>query len=194
MANGLANDLATAVLLAAACPVLAAPAMNPQMWRNPATARNMATLSGDSVHFVGPNAGEMAEKGEAGRGRMAEPMEIVERIGAMLDSRPKPLAGRKAVVTSGPTHEPIDPVRYIANRSSGKQGHAIAAALAAAGADVVLVSGPVNIPDPHRVRTVHVETARQMQAAVEAELPADIAIMRWQPWPIGGPRTSPGRN
>ncbi len=177
MANGLANDLATAVLLAAACPILAAPAMNPQMWRNKATARNMVTLSGDGMHFIGPNAGEMAEKGEAGRGRMAEPMEIVERIGALLDTRPKPLAGRKAIVTSGPTHEPIDPVRYIANRSSGKQGHAIAAALAAAGADVVLVSGPVTIPDPQGVRTVHVETARQMQAAVEAELPADIAVM-----------------
>lgn len=177
MANGLAGDLATAVLLAANCPILAAPAMNPQMWRNKATGRNVATLAGDGVNFIGPNSGEMAEAGEAGRGRMAEPMEIVERIGQMLDRKPKPLAGRKAVVTSGPTHEPIDPVRYIANRSSGRQGHAIAAALAGAGAEVVLVSGPVEIPDPQGVRTVHVETARQMQQAVEAALPADIAVM-----------------
>jgi phosphopantothenoylcysteine decarboxylase/phosphopantothenate--cysteine ligase len=177
MAHGLANDLATAVLLAAACPVLAAPAMNPQMWRNRATARNLEMLSADGVHFIGPNTGEMAEAGEAGRGRMAEPLEITERVGTMFDNGPKPLAGRTAIVTSGPTHEPIDPVRYIANRSSGKQGHAIAAALARAGAKVVLVSGPVSIPDPQGVRTIHVETARQMQAAVEAQLPADIAVM-----------------
>jgi phosphopantothenoylcysteine decarboxylase/phosphopantothenate--cysteine ligase len=177
MAQGLANDLATAVLLAARCPVLAAPAMNPQMWAARATARNIETLSRDGVHFIGPNAGEMAEAGEAGRGRMAEPMQIVERVGAMLDTRTRPLKGRRAIVTSGPTHEPIDPVRYIANRSSGKQGHAIAAALARAGADVVLVSGPVAIPDPAGVTVIHVETARQMQAAVEAALPADIAVM-----------------
>jgi phosphopantothenoylcysteine decarboxylase/phosphopantothenate--cysteine ligase len=177
MANGLANDLATAVFLAARCRVLAAPAMNPQMWANKATGRNVETLVRDGVQFIGPNSGEMAESGEAGRGRMAEPMEIVERAGAMLDTDAKPLKGRKAIVTSGPTHEPIDPVRYIANRSSGKQGHAIAAALAQAGADVVLVSGPVALPDPHGVSVNHVETARQMQAAVEAALPADIAVM-----------------
>jgi phosphopantothenoylcysteine decarboxylase/phosphopantothenate--cysteine ligase len=177
MANGLANDLATAVLLAANCPILIAPAMNPAMWSNRATSRNAEQLRADGIRFVGPNAGEMAEKGEAGKGRMAEPLQIVEAVGGMFGRPAGPLAGRKAIVTSGPTHEPIDPVRYIANRSSGKQGHAIAGALALAGADVVLVSGPVSIPDPAGVRVVHVETARQMQAAVEAELPADIAVM-----------------
>jgi phosphopantothenoylcysteine decarboxylase/phosphopantothenate--cysteine ligase len=181
MAHGLASDLAAAIILAARCPILLAPAMNPAMWTNHATARNVAQLRADGIRFVGPDAGEMAEKGEAGRGRMAEPLAIVEAIGAMFD-RPTgplagPLSGRKAIVTSGPTHEPIDPVRYIANRSSGKQGHAIAQALALAGADVVLVSGPVSIPDPAGMRVIHVETARQMQAAVEAELPADIAVM-----------------
>jgi phosphopantothenoylcysteine decarboxylase / phosphopantothenate---cysteine ligase len=177
MAHGLAGDLATAVILAARCPILLAPAMNPAMWSSPATARNVAQLRADGICFVGPEAGEMAESGEAGRGRMAEPLAIVEAIGAMFGRPAGPLSGRKAIVTSGPTHEPIDPVRYIANRSSGKQGHAIAGALAIAGADVVLVSGPVSIPDPAGVRVVHVETARQMQAAVEAELPADIAVM-----------------
>src|SRR5690606_38114703 len=131
---------------------------------------------GDGVAFVGPNSGEMAESGEAGQGRMAEPLEIVAAIEAMLDPAPKPLAGRKIVVTSGPTHEAIDPVRYIANRSSGKQGHAIAAALAELGADVHLVSGPVAIPDPSGVTTVHVESAREMRDAVEALLPAEAGI------------------
>lgn len=177
MAHGLAGDLATAVILAASCPILLAPAMNPAMWANRATARNVAQLKADGIRFVGPDAGEMAEKGEAGRGRMAEPLAIVEAVGAMFSRPAGPLAGRKAIVTSGPTHEPIDPVRYIANRSSGKQGHAIAEALAHAGADVVLVSGPVSIPDPAGMRVIHVETARQMQAAVEAELPSDIAVM-----------------
>ena len=148
LANGLASDLAAAVLLATGRPVLMAPAMNPKMWSHPATRRNRATLAKDGVRFVGPNRGEMAESGEAGEGRMAEPLEIVAAIEALLDARPKPLAGRRIIVTSGPTHEPIDPVRFIANRSSGKQGHAIAAALARLGADVRLVSGPVAIADP----------------------------------------------
>lgn len=176
MASGLADDLASTVLLAATVPVLVAPAMNPAMWDHPATGRNVDTLTGDGVTFIGPNAGEMAESGEAGLGRMAEPMEIVERIEAMLDDAPKPLAGLKAVVTSGPTREDIDPVRYISNHSSGKQGHAIAAALARAGADVILVSGPVKIDDPRDVTVVDVISARAMQKAVERSLPADIAI------------------
>ncbi|PSJ52617.1 bifunctional phosphopantothenoylcysteine decarboxylase/phosphopantothenate--cysteine ligase CoaBC [Pseudaminobacter soli (ex Li et al. 2025)] len=176
LANGLANDLASAVLLAADKPVLMAPAMNPKMWSHPATRRNHATLSKDGVAFVGPNKGEMAESGEAGEGRMAEPLEIVAAIEARFDTQPKPLAGRRIIVTSGPTHEPIDPVRYIANRSSGKQGHAIAAALAKLGADVRLVSGPVTIPDPAGVHTTHVESAREMRDAVEGLLPADAAV------------------
>ncbi|MGN6307198.1 MAG: bifunctional phosphopantothenoylcysteine decarboxylase/phosphopantothenate--cysteine ligase CoaBC [Mesorhizobium sp.] len=176
LANGHANDLASAVLLATDKLVLMAPAMNPRMWTHPATRRNRATLEKDGVHFVGPGKGEMAERGEAGEGRMAEPLEIVAAVEALLDGGDKPLAGRRIIVTSGPTHEPIDPVRYIANRSSGKQGHAIAAALAKLGADVRLVSGPVTIADPAGVATTHVETARQMQAAVEAQLPADAAV------------------
>ncbi|PSM16923.1 bifunctional phosphopantothenoylcysteine decarboxylase/phosphopantothenate--cysteine ligase CoaBC [Nitratireductor sp. StC3] len=176
MAHGLANDLATAVLLASDKKVLAAPAMNPAMWNHPATRRNIETLRGDGVVFVGPATGEMAESGEAGEGRMAEPLEIVAAIEASLDGGSKPLAGKKIVMTSGPTHEPIDPVRYIANRSSGKQGHAIAAALARLGADVRLVSGPVAIPDPAGVDTLHVESARQMHDAVLALLPADAGI------------------
>ncbi len=177
MANGLANDLASTVLLAADKPVLVAPAMNPAMWDHAATRRNRAMLAKDGIQFVGPNKGEMAESGEAGEGRMAEPLEIVAAIEALLDTGPKPLSGKKIIVTSGPTHEPIDPVRYIANRSSGKQGHAIAAALAKLGADVQLVCGPVTIPAPAGVTVIHVETARQMLAAVEALLPADAAIM-----------------
>jgi len=178
MACGLADDLASAVLLATDKPVLVAPAMNPRMWLNPATKRNVATLQADGIHFVGPNVGEMAEQGEAGPGRMAEPLEIVAAIEALLrKSDPDlPLAGRHVVVTSGPTHEPIDPVRYIANRSSGKQGHAIAQAAAELGARVTLVSGPVTLPDPPGVRVVHVETAQQMLEAVRAALPADIGI------------------
>ena len=177
MANGLANDLASAVLLAAKKPVLIAPAMNPAMWSHAATRRNRTALAKDGVHFIGPNKGEMAESGEAGEGRMAEPLEIAAAIEALLEAKPRPLTGKKIIVTSGPTHEPIDPVRYIANRSSGKQGHAIAAALAALGADVRLVSGPVTIGDPAGAHVTRVETARQMLAAVEQLLPADAAVM-----------------
>ncbi|PWE56099.1 bifunctional phosphopantothenoylcysteine decarboxylase/phosphopantothenate--cysteine ligase CoaBC [Metarhizobium album] len=177
MANGLADDLASTVLLAAAKPVLVAPAMNPVMWGAAATRRNVATLKGDGIRFIGPAAGEMAESGEAGIGRMAEPLDIVAAAERLLDDGPKPLAGRTAIVTSGPTHEPIDPVRYIANRSSGRQGHAIAAALAALGAEVTLVSGPVTIPDPAGVTTVHVERAEEMRDVVISRLPVDIAVM-----------------
>ncbi|MFT4160040.1 bifunctional phosphopantothenoylcysteine decarboxylase/phosphopantothenate--cysteine ligase CoaBC [Shinella sp.] len=177
MANGLADDLASTVLLATDRPVLVAPAMNPKMWSHAATRRNVETLRRDGLAFVGPNAGEMAEGGEAGFGRMAEPLEIVAAAEDLLDGGRKPLAGRRAVVTSGPTHEPIDPVRYIANRSSGRQGHAIAAALAKLGADVTLVSGPVTLPDPRGVRVIRVERAEEMLAAVLGALPADIAVM-----------------
>ncbi len=177
MANGLANDLASTVLLATDTPVLVAPAMNPAMWTHPATARNIATLKRDGIAFIGPNAGEMAESGEAGVGRMAEPLEIVAAAEALLSPGDKPLAGYSILITSGPTHEPIDPVRYIANRSSGKQGHAIATAAARAGAKVTLITGPVTLADPSGVTTVHVETAREMLAAVEAALPVDVAIM-----------------
>lgn len=177
MAGGIVDDLASTIMLATNSPVLIAPAMNPAMWNHPATRRNAETLRQDGIHMIGPGLGEMAESGEAGRGRMAEPMEIVEAVGDLLDNRPKPLLGRRAIVTSGPTHEPIDPVRYIANRSSGKQGHAIAGALAELGAEVILVSGPVNIPPPRNVELIKVESAREMQRAVEACLPADIAVM-----------------
>lgn len=177
MAHGLANDLASAILLATDRPVLMAPAMNPKMWSNPAVRRNASQLLTDGVHFIGPMRGEMAEGGEAGIGRMAEPLEIVAEVEKLLDTAARPLAGKKAVVTSGPTHEPIDPVRYIANRSSGTQGHAIAAALARAGADVTLVSGPVTLRDPAGVKVVHVERAEEMRDAVLSSLPADIAVM-----------------
>ncbi|MCC8931696.1 bifunctional phosphopantothenoylcysteine decarboxylase/phosphopantothenate--cysteine ligase CoaBC [Rhizobium sp. 'Codium 1'] len=176
MANGLADDLASTVLLATDRPVLIAPAMNPKMWSHAATRRNFSVLQRDGIQAIGPMEGEMAESGERGRGRMAEPLEVVARVEDLL-SGPRPLAGLKAVVTSGPTHEPIDPVRYIANRSSGKQGHAIAAALARLGADVTLVSGPVIIPDPEGVRTLHVERAEEMRDAVISTLPVDIAVM-----------------
>ena len=178
MTHGLADDLASTVLLATDKPVLMAPAMNPRMWRHAATVRNVEALLADGVSVVGPNEGEMAEAGERGIGRMAEPLEIVAAIERLLATAnaPKQLAGRRVIVTSGPTHEPIDPVRYIANRSSGKQGHAVARAAAAAGADVVLVSGPVALPDPAGVTTVKVATAREMLAAVEAALPAAVGI------------------
>ncbi|WP_417414357.1 bifunctional phosphopantothenoylcysteine decarboxylase/phosphopantothenate--cysteine ligase CoaBC [Hoeflea sp.] len=176
MAGGLANDLASTVLLATNLPVLVAPAMNPAMWAHRATRRNVATLRSDGIGFIGPMAGEMAESGEAGEGRMAEPLQIVAAIEAVLDGAPRPLAGKTAIVTSGPTHEPIDPVRYIANRSSGKQGHAIAGALARLGAEVTLVSGPVTIPDPAGVTVIKVESAANMLAAVTTALPADIAV------------------
>ena len=189
MAHGLADDLATAVLLAADKQVLAAPAMNVRMWEHPATKRNLATLKSDGTRFVGPDEGEMA-CGEYGLGRMAEPKAILETIESLLGEQPtrtigrgspakwlgSPLRGRRVLITSGPTQEPIDPVRYIANRSSGKQGHALARAAAALGAEVTLVSGPVALPDPQGVTVVKVETAHEMLAATLAALPADIAI------------------
>jgi phosphopantothenoylcysteine decarboxylase/phosphopantothenate--cysteine ligase len=184
MANGHADDLASAVLLATDRTILLAPAMNPKMWSNNATVRNLAQLRADGVQFVGPNAGEMAESHEAGVGRMAEPLEIAAAAEALLvRSLVQSLApstgslhGLRMIVTSGPTHEPIDPVRYIANRSSGKQGHAIAEAAANAGANVTLVAGPVNIPDPKGVTVIRIESARDMLTAVEKALPADIAV------------------
>ena len=175
LAGGHADDLATAVLLATDKPILIAPAMNPHMWAAQATVRNLAQLTADGIHVIGPNAGEMAERGEAGLGRMAEPLEIVAAVERLLRVGAT-LAGKRVIVTSGPTHEPIDPVRYIANRSSGKQGHAIAAAAAAAGAEVILVSGPVNLPDPAGLSVIKIDTARQMFEAVEQSLPADVAI------------------
>jgi phosphopantothenoylcysteine decarboxylase / phosphopantothenate---cysteine ligase len=176
MATGAAADLASTLLLATDKPVLAVPAMNVRMWLHPATTRNVAQLRADGVTVMEPDEGEMA-CGEFGPGRLPEVGAIVAAIGAMLSPRARPLAGKRAIVTAGPTHEPIDPVRYIANRSSGKQGFAIAAALAGAGAEVTLVAGPVALPTPAGVRRVDVETARAMAAAVEAALPADIAVM-----------------
>src|SRR6266540_5188188 len=178
MAGGHADDLASTVLLATDKRVLIAPAMNPRMWEHPATRRNLALLAADGVFVVGPNEGEMAERGEQGIGRMAEPLEILAQIEQLLagNDASKPLGGRRVIVTSGPTHEPIDPVRYIANRSSGRQGHAIARAAAAAGAEVTLVSGPVNLPDPIGVKTIKVETAQDMLAAVSKALPADVGV------------------
>lgn len=178
MANGLANDLASTALLATTAPVLAAPAMNPTMWANPATRRNVAQLGQDGVAFVGPAEGLMAERGERGLGRMSEPLDIVAAVEARLAAKTATgaLKGRRVLVTSGPTHEPIDPVRVLANRSSGRQGHAIAAAAARAGAEVTLVSGPVSIPDPKGVSVVRVESAREMLAAVEAALPVDLGV------------------
>ncbi|MFT0891365.1 bifunctional phosphopantothenoylcysteine decarboxylase/phosphopantothenate--cysteine ligase CoaBC [Pseudochelatococcus sp. G4_1912] len=192
MATGQADDLASTALLATDKPVLVAPAMNPRMWSHVATQRNVETLQGDGIHFVGPNIGAMAERGEAGLGRMSEPHEILAAIEALLTPSPLllsrdleqeekqitllPLAGKRVLVTSGPTHEPIDPVRYIANRSSGKQGHAIARAAAQAGAEVILVSGPVDLPDPEGVTVRHVTTAREMLAVVLENLPVDAAI------------------
>jgi phosphopantothenoylcysteine decarboxylase/phosphopantothenate--cysteine ligase len=178
LAGGHADDLASAVLIASDRTVLLAPAMNPHMWEHKATRRNLARLIDDGVALVGPNAGEMAEAGEAGVGRMAEPLEIAAAALSLLGHAGDEgaLTGKRVIVTSGPTHEPIDPVRYIANRSSGKQGHAIAAAAAAAGADVTLVSGPVNLPDPPGVSVVKVKTAQDMLAAVTKALPADVAV------------------
>jgi len=173
MAHGLADDLAGCILLATRAPVLVAPAMNPAMWEHPATRANVALLAARGVRFAGPVEGAMAEP-ESGAGRLMEPDAIAAEIRAVFAQGP--LSGRHVLVTSGPTHEPIDPVRYIANRSSGRQGHAIAGALARLGARVTLVSGPVQVPDPAGVRVVRVETARQMLAACEAALPADAAI------------------
>jgi phosphopantothenoylcysteine decarboxylase / phosphopantothenate---cysteine ligase len=185
MASGHADDLATAVLLATDKPVLIAPAMNPLMWAAKATQRNLAQLHADGVRSVGPTSGEMAERGEAGIGRMAEPLDIAAAADAILRNAGS-LNGKRVLVTSGPTSEPLDPVRVLVNRSSGKQGHAIAAAAAAAGAEVVLISGPVNLPDPPGVAVVHIETARQMLAAVDKALPADVAVFAaavadWRP-------------
>lgn len=173
MAGGLADDLASTLLLATDKRVLVAPAMNVRMWDHPATQRNLATLRGDGVLIAGPDEGPMA-CGEFGPGRMAEPDAIVEAVSAALSNGP--LAGRHIIVTSGPTHEPIDPVRYIANRSSGAQGTAIAAALSGLGANVTFVTGPATTPTPDGVKVVRVETARQMLAAVQDALPADAAV------------------
>jgi phosphopantothenoylcysteine decarboxylase / phosphopantothenate---cysteine ligase len=185
MAGGHADDLVSTVLMATDKPVLVAPAMNPRMWKHPATQRNVAQLQKDGIRFVGPNVGEMAERDEAGPGRLAEVPEIMAAANKILAERAdvpaarlvgRPLAGRHVLVTSGPTHEPIDPVRYIANRSSGKQGHAIARAAAALGARVTLITGPVTLADPPGVETVHVETADEMLRAVQKGLPADVAV------------------
>jgi len=198
MAGGHAPDLASTILLATTLPILIAPAMNVRMWLHPATQRNLALLKGDGVAVVGPNVGRMAEA-ETGPGRMAEPDEIADAVEVLLvgPQEAKPLSGRHVLVTSGPTHEPIDPVRYLANRSSGKQGHAIAAAAVAAGARVTLVSGPVTLPDPPGVAVVRIETAREMLAAVEAALPADIAVFAaavadWRPAAFGEEKIKKG--
>ena len=176
MAHGIADDLATSTLLAANRPVLAAPAMNTRMWFHPATVHNRARLEADGVRFVGPNDGPLAE-GESGPGRMAEVPEIVAAItGILNEARSRPLSGLSVLVTSGPTYEPIDPVRFLGNRSSGKQGHAIAAACTDEGADVLLVSGPTQLPAPAGVETMRIETAEEMLAACEQGLPVDIAI------------------
>ena len=174
MAGGLADDLAATALLATDKPILVAPAMNFRMWEHKATQENLARLAARGVRQVGPNAGPLAEN-ESGVGRMAEPLEIVAAIEKVFVADAA-LGGRRALVTSGPTQEPIDPVRYIANRSSGRQGHAIAAALARLGANCVLVSGPTSEPDPPGVKVVRIVTAREMLAACEAGLPADIAV------------------
>jgi phosphopantothenoylcysteine decarboxylase/phosphopantothenate--cysteine ligase len=188
MANGIADELATASLLAAAAPIIVCPAMNQRMWAHAATQRNAAQLAADGVRFIGPAEGRMAERNEAGVGRLSEPMDIVAGVEAFFAeaTERKPLAGRHVLVTSGPTIEPIDPVRFITNRSSGKQGHAIAAAAARAGARVTLISGPVSIPDPKGVDVIRVETAQEMLEAVFAALPADVAVMAaavsdWRP-------------
>ena len=173
MAQGLANDLASTLLLATDTPVLLAPAMNVRMWQHPATQRNIATLKGDGVTFIGPNDGDMA-CGEFGPGRMSEPLEIVAAVEAKLANGP--LKGKRVLITSGPTHEPIDPVRYIANRSSGAQGTALANALSALGADVVFVTGPADVAPPEGVEVIAVQTAQQMLEAVQTALPADVAI------------------
>ena len=175
MANGLADDLASTALLATDKRVLIAPAMNVRMWRHPATLRNLQALTRDGVAVVGPNDGEMA-CGEYGPGRMAEPAEILAAIEGMLVAKERPLAGRKVLITAGPTREPIDPVRFISNHSSGKQGYAIAQAAVELGAETVLVSGPVSLAIPPGAQMMPVETAEEMLAACEGELPADIAI------------------
>jgi len=194
-ANGLAGDLASTTLLATDKPVLMAPAMNVRMWQHAATERNLATLKADGVHFVGPDEGAMA-CGEYGPGRMAEPPVIFEAIMNLLGSA-RPLAGKRAIVTAGPTAEAIDPVRLLTNRSSGKQGYAIAASLAALGAEVTLVSGPTALPTPAGVVRIDVESAREMLAASEAALPADIAVCvaavaDWRPESLGDRKIKKG--
>ncbi len=174
LAQGRADDLATTTLLAANKDILVVPAMNHCMWNNPATQDNMRLLNSRGIYHVGPDDGEMA-CGEYGAGRMVEPEAMIQAIIAKLSAN-MPLAGLKALVTSGPTYEPLDPVRFIGNRSSGKQGHAIAAALAAKGADVTLITGPVALPDPSSITTIHVETAAEMLAASLHALPSDIAV------------------
>ena len=174
-ANGLADDLASTILLATDKPVLIAPSMNTEMWEHPATQRNLAMLAGDGVHRVGPDEGDLA-CGEIGAGRVAEPDSILATIEAMLANTSSDLASVRALVTSGPTQEPIDPVRYIGNRSSGKQGYAIAQALAALGADVTLITGPTKEPDPLRARVIRIQTAEEMLAACLKALPVDVAV------------------
>ncbi len=208
MAHGLANDLASTTLLATDKRVLAAPAMNVRMWLHPATRRNVAALRADGVAFVGPDDGEMA-CGEFGPGRMAEPLAIVAAIERALEAptaiplppgvarREGALAGKRVVVTSGPTYEPIDPVRFLGNRSSGLQGHAIAEAACAAGAEVTLISGPVGLADPGGVEVVRVETAREMHAAALAALPADVfvaaaAVADWRVDSVGAQKLKKG--
>lgn len=174
MAYGMADDLASTVLLASDKPVIVCPAMNPQMWNNPATQDNIRTLEQRGIQRIGPASGDMA-CGEEGAGRLVEPEEIVKNIESYF-AQNKPLAGYSAIVTSGPTHEPIDPVRFIGNHSSGRQGHAIAQSLSDAGAAVTLITGPVAILDPQDVKTIHVTTAREMLDACQNALPADIAV------------------
>jgi phosphopantothenoylcysteine decarboxylase/phosphopantothenate--cysteine ligase len=175
MVHGMADDMATATLLANNKKLLVAPAMNTQMWLHPATQRNIAQLKADGAHIIEPGVGMLA-CGEEGPGRMAEPEEIVAQVKALLSTRHSPLATFSALVTSGPTHEPIDPGRYIANRSSGKQGHAVARALAQAGAQVTLISGPTQLADPAGVKMVRVQTAQEMFDAVKKTLPVDVAV------------------
>jgi phosphopantothenoylcysteine decarboxylase/phosphopantothenate--cysteine ligase len=175
MAAGLANDLASTVLLATDKPVIYVPSMNVRMWKHMATQANVQTLEARGVTFIGPVEGDMA-CGEYGMGRMVEPAEIIQGLKAFFHDTPRPLRGRHAIVTSGPTFEPIDPVRYIANRSSGKQGHAIAAALSDLGCRTTLITGPTNLADPVGCDVIRIETAREMLAATEAALPADIAV------------------
>ncbi|SFV37971.1 bifunctional phosphopantothenoylcysteine decarboxylase/phosphopantothenate--cysteine ligase CoaBC [Hyphomicrobium facile] len=179
MAGGHADDLATAVLLATEKPVVLAPAMNPAMWRNPATRRNVAQLKADGVRIIGPAVGEMAERGEAGPGRLVEVPELIAAIEGAFEagaSRGGVLEGRHVIITSGPTHEPIDPIRYLANRSSGKQGFELATAAAELGARVTLITGPVSLSEPAGVEIVRIKTAAEMLEAVKAALPADIAV------------------
>ncbi|MBV9330430.1 MAG: bifunctional phosphopantothenoylcysteine decarboxylase/phosphopantothenate--cysteine ligase CoaBC [Alphaproteobacteria bacterium] len=185
MAHGLADDLASTALLATAKPILVAPAMNVRMWTHPSTRRNVDRLRADSVGFVGPDDGEMA-CGEFGPGRMAAPEEILRAIEEALFLQDPALGGIRALVTAGPTHEPLDPVRFLANQSSGKQGYAIAEAFAAAGAETILVSGPVSLSPPNRVKLVRVRTAHEMMAACRAALPVDVAVFAaavsdWRP-------------